>query len=587
VTLIEEDPGTAPGSVADAAPVSPGRWQGPSFVTALAFGSLAVPFAVILIRFALASDRGVFLPDDLALIDLHTRVALHWQQALGPFDRFGWNHPGPAYYYLLSIGYRLLGGGAGAAFFGAALVNALAALGVVWVCRRRGGPVLALWAALCLGALELLLSINSPGALTYSEGALGAGVSPWTATVIIVPLLLFAVLCAATATPSPLSALGALLVGSFVVQTDLSAAPLVVVLLLLSWAAGSVLYVRDRRRATDDHDNAGAPATEAGARRRWRGGAWGALGVAVLVAMWIPPLVQNLTTHPGNLDLIYRFFTAPQPVHPLNQGFLAVMSVDAVAFFGPAEIMTKALGRAPAHTALAVVAFIVFVLVGAAAVARGLGRRNRFAVAMAAFSLAGLVAMVFAFSRITGLIYGYLVLWEVTLPTLALLGLGSALITSHPRRGPRRDLDHGRRRSPLSPVLGVLVALTGLALCARMVALPSLAAVSDPHVGAVVALVTPALPPPGRPVFVGDDGLDLIETEEFIGVVNQLDVLGYHPKVNHFWRTEFGNAYITPGGLHWHVDLLPWSPTAPGLRGYVGRVGGIAVTVATISPAPA
>ena len=34
------------------------------------------------------------------------------------------------------------------------------------------------------------------------------------------------------------------------------------------------------------------------------------LGLVVLVAMWIPPLVQNMTNHPGNLDLIYRFFTS-------------------------------------------------------------------------------------------------------------------------------------------------------------------------------------------------------------------------------------------------------------------------------------
>ena len=83
------------------------------------------------------------------------------------------------------------------------------------------------------------------------------------------------------------------------------------------------------------------------------------------------------------------------------------------------------------------------------------------------------------------------------------------------------------------------------------------------------------------PVFVGDAGLDLIETEEFIGVVNELDATGHHPKVNHFWRPEFGSDYVTPGGIRCHVTLLPWSSQSPRLRGYVGRVGGIAVTVFT------
>ncbi len=103
---------------------------------------------------------------------------------------------------------------------------------------------------------------------------------------------------------------------------------------------------------------------------------------------------------------------------------------------------------------------------------------------------------------------------------------------------------------------------------------------SDPAVGAVTALVTPALHGTAGPVFVGDAGLALIDTEEFIGVVNQLDLDGYRPRVNIFWLTEFGTRYVAAAGqVAWHVTLLPWSPPARRLRGYVGRVGGIAVTV--------
>ncbi len=234
---------TGAGGTGKRGPSDPGGKRSAPLITALAIGSVGLPFVIIVIRFLVASPR-IYLPDDLALVDLHTRVALHWHQAVGPFDRFGWNHPGPAYYYLLATVYRIVGSGARAAFIGATLINLLAALGVVWVGRRRGGPLLALWRAACVGALELLLTVTTPGALTYSEGALGAGVSPWTATVIIVPLLLMAVLCAAAVTPSPLSFLGALLVGSFVVQTNLSAAPLVAILLVAALVAGGFVIVR-------------------------------------------------------------------------------------------------------------------------------------------------------------------------------------------------------------------------------------------------------------------------------------------------------------------------------------------------------
>ena len=307
-----------------------------------------------------------------------------------------------------------------------------------------------------------------------------------------------------------------------------------------------------------------------------------ALGLGVLAAMWIPPLVQNLTTHPGNLDLIYRFFTSSHPGHPFGHALWAVVATDAVFVFGPDEIMHKAQGALPAHAAVAIVVLIVLVLAAVAAVVRGRHHANRFAVTLGAFSLVGLVTTVFAVANITGRIWGYLILWEITVPTLALLGLGVALLS------PRPD-GHRPRRFPSlrpAPVLGALAVVVGVALCVRLVALPSLSSVSDPKVGAVVALVTPALPRSSGPVFVGDAGLGLVETEEFIGVVNQLDRLGYHPKVNKFWITEFGPGYVSGAHIHWYVALLPWSPSAPGLTGYVGRVGGIAVTVSTVAPPP-
>ena len=139
----------------------------------MAFGTLAIPFAIILVRF-LVSGSHVYLPDDLAVIDLNTRRALHWRQELGPFDRYGWSHPGPAYFYLLSIAYRLIGSGAQAQFIGATAINALASFGVVWVVKRRVGPAAAVWAAVCVGYLAIQLSFTGGQTVTYSESALGA-----------------------------------------------------------------------------------------------------------------------------------------------------------------------------------------------------------------------------------------------------------------------------------------------------------------------------------------------------------------------------------------------------------------------------
>lgn len=108
-------------------------------MTAVAFAVVTVPFALALIRLLATSGRHVYLADDLALIDLHTRRALQWKQQLGVFDHNGWNHPGPTYFYLLSLVYRLLGSGARALYVGATAIDLLAALGCLAVVRRRTG----------------------------------------------------------------------------------------------------------------------------------------------------------------------------------------------------------------------------------------------------------------------------------------------------------------------------------------------------------------------------------------------------------------------------------------------------------------
>jgi len=112
------DPAPSDPARSGAGPIEPGpievtRLVPPSgWLTVLAFAVVVVPFGIILGRLVLAPGQHLYLPDDLALIDLHTRRALAWKQQLGVFDHNNWNHPGPSYFYLLSIAYRVLGAAA-------------------------------------------------------------------------------------------------------------------------------------------------------------------------------------------------------------------------------------------------------------------------------------------------------------------------------------------------------------------------------------------------------------------------------------------------------------------------------------------
>jgi len=118
--------------------------------------------------------------------------------------------------------------------------------------------------------------------------------------------------------------------------------------------------------------------------------------------------------------------------------------------------------------------------------------------------------------------------------------------------------------------------------------------VSNPHVGALASLVRPELARSAS-VFVGDAGAGtattrLLDTEEFIGLVNRLDQLGYHPKVNDFWKVQFGPGFHANGREERQVELSTWTPASPAQPGYRGRVGDMAVTVTTAfgtAPPPA
>jgi hypothetical protein len=544
-------------------------------MTVLAFGVVIIPFGIILARLAFAPGH-VYLPDDLALIDLHTRRALQWKQQLGVFDHNGWNHPGPTYFYLLSLVYRVFGSGAKAMFFGATLINALAGVACVAVVRRRATPARALWSAIWVCALASLLATVGHGSITYSEGAPGGLVSPWNPMVVIFPLLLFILLCAAAFDRSPLSLVGALLVGTFIVQTNISALVLVAAIFLVAMVVEVVTVVTDRR---GDRAAGEPPST-----RAW---GWGIAGAVVFVLMWLPPVIQQLTNNPGNLTLIYRFFTAPHPVPSLGASVRSVVSVYGVLLVGPSEVMSSYLGHTPHHLVSAVTATVLAIAAGVAVTVVGLRQRNRFAAGLGGLSLVGFVAMVVAVSRVVGDVYGYLVVWAIAVPLAALIGAG--MVQWSPLTAARRPFTS----LPQVRVAACLVAVVAsVVLCVRVVAIPSLGSASDPQVGRLGSLALPSLGGKG-PVFVNDGGAGtglasrLLDVEKFVGLVNLLDQEGYQPKVNRFWSAQFGPGFEATGKEKRAIELDTWTPKSPDVPGYLGRVGDLAVTVITYAHDPA
>jgi hypothetical protein len=357
----------------------------------------ALPLAVLAAR--LAAYRGhVFLRGDFALLDIATQRAARWNQLLGAYDRFGWRHPGPAYFYLLAATKTVVGSdlGAQAQMVLACTVNGASAALSVWVLAlrsRRPKAVAVAVAALTLGAMPLLGQVVM--------------LNPWTPYVTVMPLFLLIALVVASAKGSLPALAGVFLTGSLIVQTDLGTAPLVAVLVL--GAAAACVVVRAGHRAgegTEAHDQA-----EAG-RPRTAGAMAGGL-VALGLASWAPVLVEQATTSPGNLTLIWRFFTANH-THPGLAAAAGVVGSVQGTLFG----LRHADGWGLA----------VGVLPGLAGILLGSRWRVGSAVALAVVGLVGTGVAVSAASAIVGPPYLYLVEWSVAPALSSLTGLSLAIV---------------------------------------------------------------------------------------------------------------------------------------------------------------
>jgi hypothetical protein len=237
---------------------------------------------------------------DNAIVEMTTRaVGEHWP-LVGNHSRDGWHQPGPALLYVLALPYRLLGGTSIALPLGALAINGAPVVGMAVVARRRGGvpPML-------ITPLGCALVMRSLGPEQVRL--------PWHAWVTVLPYGLLVFLTWAMACGDRWALPVAVLVGSFVAQTHVGYVALALPLV----AVGACWLVAAHRR---DLGRLGAPSL------------W-ALGVALVA--WLPPVIDELTNHPGNATLLVRWFreggTNGDESHTLLDGWRVVSAQFAAA----------------------------------------------------------------------------------------------------------------------------------------------------------------------------------------------------------------------------------------------------------------
>jgi hypothetical protein len=335
---------------------------------------------------------------------------------VGPWSRFDWNHPGPWVFWLLAGPYRLFG--VTGILLGAAAVNLASIAAAVAVSRgagRRWMLVVAIGAALLCGGIGL-----------------GGLADPWNPYLVVLPTFAMAVGAWRAIDGSRAGALLAVIAGSFAAATHFGSLPLAasmigVVALALAWRAW-----RGPQRSRDART------------LLWCG--------LVGLILWLPPLIEQVTSSPGNLRLLASFVL--DGGRDGVNGFGSGLRIMARSFGGTFDWIT---GRSPslANDLLATpwaipLALLALVVAAVVAVRRG----DRIGLALCAVAAMATVVELAAMSRISGPLFPALVrtTWSVAaLVWVAVLGVTVGAVAA-------RRTDERRVGVALTAVLALALA---------------------------------------------------------------------------------------------------------------------------------
>lgn len=333
---------------------------------------------------------------DTAVIESFTLLASQGELLLGPYSRFQWHHPGPLASYWMAPFYVLSGEKTSGLYAGALVLNLACLFALTRILARRASPMLM---TAITGSVVIYL---------WRAGEMLA--SPWNPHMPVVALLTLAVATADVLAGSivtlPLVAALASLAG----QTHVGLLPVALMLGALA-VAGAVL---NRSSVADSRGN------ELSRPLVWT--------LAVLLICWAPPLVEQVTSSPGNLTQIFDFFVLQS--HP-GQTFANGLSAWADMLSGVLRPdFYTAHGwkfvESPVKwaEALAIVQLAGIAMFGARSAWTG----SRFGVMLATVLLASALLGLWSALRIEGAIFDHEVFWLSSLGALNIAVLAALLL---------------------------------------------------------------------------------------------------------------------------------------------------------------
>ncbi|MEW6471833.1 MAG: hypothetical protein AB1679_06160 [Actinomycetota bacterium] len=514
--------------------------RGGGGITLLILPLFAVPVLVYIGRLLL-HQPGITFAGDVALIEMATRQAARGAQMLGPYSRFGWSHPGPAWFLFLAVPYRLVGFQSWSIVVAAALFHVLVGAALLWLCWRQGGRRLVV-----LTAFFLVVYIRSVDVNLF--------IYPWNPWALILPMLLLIVVSATDVLRPSTKLLWSAVLGSILVQTHLGTAPIV------AGIGISVVGIECLRRRRNPGQRLIAGWNRLRQPRI-------VLPVAALFVLWVPPLVQQLTHSPGNLGLILRFVRLPDPGHSLSEAMKAVGSQLRRFPFERGRLVNDPV---PSHATDGLV-LLFYLAVSILLIALGRRRGEQFVARLGMSTGLGLVISVISVMRVSGGIFDFLTAWISVLPVALWLGLGHLLARKV-------------RRKSLTQIAGSVMAAVALVLAVEMTRPLATGPLKTPEWGptrAAWAATQAALPRYRTEILLRIGTQD--RWSMATGLVNQLTKHGWRVAVTDDWLFMFGDAHRRSGRESLELLVVASTPgavSAPGGR-LLGDFGG---TMVALSP---
>jgi hypothetical protein len=324
------------------------------------------------------------LTADRAILELRTLNAVRGAQLVGPYSRFGWNQPGPAYFYLGLPFYEALHERGPALSVFAFSVTLLSALFLVLTARRLKGDAFAIIVA-------VMLAVYETGAPRFHLAEM------WNPILPVVPLgLLF--FLAVRLVIGDLRVLPAIaFLSSCIVQTHLAYAPVTVAVCAVAICLFLIRFMEQRRSSSSS-----------GERRAHAPILWLST-IGVLLLLWAAPIYQDLRSPQGNLRTLVEFFlTAPatrqtwSSVVDVVAQHLAVLPLAFVRLLHPSP-------EAPTGPIIYLLAAAQVLALIAALVPTQ--KRDSVSRGMATLALAGIATSVLAVKEVRGPILPYFVMW--------------------------------------------------------------------------------------------------------------------------------------------------------------------------------